>query len=342
MSEFYLGSYSYASQPGIYKYELDDRTGVLAQKAALKGADNPSYLCFHPSGEIMYAVEELSPQGRIAVYSADGNELEYLYSVSSQGADPCHLSLDDTGRFLFVSNYTSGGLGVFKLDEQGKPVQLTDYKQHKGRGKNPERQEGPHVHFSQMSDGVLYVCDLGLDCIICYWLLKKNGKLEECGRIWLPEGSGPRHLAFHKNYNDFFYCVGELTGEVFVYKKNASGFEMLQRISSLPEKFCGKNTAAAIKFSQTGRTLFVSNRGNDSITSFGVKEDGLLEKKEIISSGGSGPRDFAVLGKYLVSANQYSDNLAVFEYNEESGKMREILSSEKAARPVMICPAVMI
>ncbi len=156
--------------------------------------------------------------------------------------------------------------------------------------------------------------------------------------LFLSPGSGPRHLAVHERYKNFLYVICELTGDVYVYKKKKTGYEMIQKISSLEDNFQGENTAAAIKFSRGGRVLLVSNRGSDSITSFKVYEDGMLEKREVISSGGRGPRDFEVFGRYLVIANQYSGNLAVVEYSEESGELKLLPSREKADQPVMICP----
>lgn len=122
--------------------------------------------------------------------------------------------------------------------------------------------------------------------------------------LFLPPGSGPRHLAVHERYKNFLYVICELTGDVYVYKKKKTGYEMIQKISSLEDNFQGENTAAAIKFSR----------------------------------GGRGPRDFEVFGRYLVIANQYSGNLAVVEYSEESGELKLLPSREKADQPVMICP----
>lgn len=334
--KFYLGSYAMAEENSIYQYELDAEKKELKLLNAVKGIDNPSYLLMHPNGKVMYSVEELTPEGRLAVFSLEEMP-EHLFSLPSKGADPCHLSLDDTGEFLFVANYTSGSLAVFRLDGEGKPLECTEHKQHAGWGKHPERQEGPHVHFSGMVHGFLYVCDLGLDRVICYKLDHMTGKLEDTGKsLLLPEGAGPRHFAVCEKYPEFFYVVCELTGEVVVFQKQGDSYEMIQRISSLPEEFAGENTAAAIKFSENQKLLFVSNRGSDSITSFSVQENGMLKKMDIISCGGKGPRDFSVFGEFLVVANQYTDNLALIEYAEDTGKMQLLSWQEAEAKPVMI------
>lgn len=337
--EFYLGSYAAAEENSIYKYELDAEKKEFKMLHAIKGIENPSYLLIHPNGKIMYSVEELTPEGRLAVFSLDdlGGQPKHLFSLPSEGADPCHLSLDETGKFLFVSNYTSGSLTVFRLDADGKPAERTDCRQHVGHGKHLQRQEGPHVHFSGMVNGLLYVCDLGLDSIICYKLNDKTGKLENTGKnLSFPEGTGPRHFAVCDAHPKFLYAVGELTGEVTVFKNDGNFYEAVQRVSSLSEDFEGENTAAAIKFSRNGKLLFVSNRGSDSITSFAVQEDGKLKKTDIVSCGGKGPRDFSVFGELLVVANQYSHNLALIKYSEETGKMQVLPQRETVGSPVVL------
>ncbi|MDO5539231.1 MAG: lactonase family protein [Eubacteriales bacterium] len=334
--EFYLGSYAAAGEDSIYKYELDTETGILQRKNAIKGIHNPSYVLLHPNEKVLYSVEELTPEGRVAVFSRD-RMLEKVFSVSSEGADPCHLALDENGEFLFVSNYTSGSLSVFRLDPDGREIVLVDHKQHKGCGKNTERQEGPHVHFSGIVDGILYVCDLGLDCLVSYKLDRETGKLSDVKKsVRLPDGFGPRHFAVNSTHPGFIYVVGELTGEVAVLKKNEGVYEIVQKISSLPAFFEGDNTAAAIKFSEDGKVLFISNRGSDSITSFIVLENGMLETGDICSSGGKGPRDFEIFDKMIVAANQYTDNLAVIKYSEDTGKMQLVSKNEEVPKPVMI------
>ncbi len=340
--DFYVGSYAPADHESIYRYQLNGETGALVRKCAIKGVDNPSWLLLHPNGKLMYSVEELNPDGRVAVYSLENDVPEYLFSLETEGADPCHLSLSPDGSFLFAANYSSGSLSVFRLDSSGRPEGMSDCRQHTGKGCHPKRQEGPHVHFTRMIDGLLCVCDLGLDCIAAYSLDEAAGRLTERGKVFcFPGGYGPRHLAVHDAHKGFVYVIGELTGDLCVLHRNGSQYELLQRISSLPEYFAGEeateeNTAAAIRFSENGRLLFVSNRGADSVTSFFVRADGKAEKVDSVSSGGNGPRDFAVFGKYIVVANQHSDNLSVLEFEPESGKMKRLAGSEPLTKPAVI------
>ncbi len=360
--DFYVGSYAPAEHESIYRYQLNGETGSLARKEAIKGVDNPSWLLLHPNGKLMYSVEELNPDGRVAVYSLESGAPKYLFSFGTEGADPCHLSLSPDGRFLFVANYSSGSLSVFRLDPFGKPEGMTDHKQHVGQGSNPKRQEGPHVHFTSMIDGLLYVCDLGLDRVVVYSLDERSGRLTESGKdICFPGGYGPRHLAVHAAHKGFMYVIGELTGELCVLQNNGDRYELIQLVSSLPESYAGENasdgnanmrnmtgedasgenpvmenTAAAIKFSENGKLLFVSNRGADSITSFLVQADGRVKKADCISSGGNGPRDFAIFGKHIIAANQYSNNLSLIGFLAETGKMKLLTANESVTSPVMI------
>lgn len=333
--EFYLGSYASSEQESVYRYELDTETAILRRKDARKGIENPSYVVLHPKEDRMYCVEERNPQGRIMTFLEN---VEEKAVVLSEGADPCHLSFDKSGEYLFVSNYTSGSLSVFRLETQSGTMLLVEHKQHTGIGKHPERQEGPHVHFSNLIGDRLYVCDLGLDCLFSYQFDRVSGKLTETDEnVRFPDGFGPRHFAFHPENPEVLYVIGELTGEVAVLKKIGETYEIVQRISSLPEKYPRENTAAAIKCSADGKFVFVSNRGNDSITSFRVNSEGKLEWGAICSSGGEGPRDFEIFDEMIVAANQYSNNLAVLKYDKETGKMELVTSEEKVEKPVMVC-----
>lgn len=340
--DFYVGSYAPADHESIYGYQLNEENETLLRTKAVKGVDNPSWLLLHPNGKFLYSAEERNPEGRVAVFSLEKDAPEYLFSLKTEGADPCHLALSPDGRFLFAANYSSGSLSVFRLDPSGRPEGMTDHKQHVGSGINPDRQEGPHVHFSQMIDGRLYVCDLGLDRVVVYYLDEKTGTLTESGgNIVLPPGFGPRHLAEHDAHRDFLYVIGELTGDVAVLRKEGDKYKLIQCVSSLPEHSAGEktaeeNTAAAVKFSENGKVLFVSNRGADTITSFLVQTDGRIEKAACVSCGGSGPRDFSIFGEHIVVANQYSDSLALLRFRSESGKMELLPLSEPVEKPVAV------
>ncbi|MDO4284843.1 MAG: lactonase family protein, partial [Eubacteriales bacterium] len=339
---FYIGTYASAEEDGILEVKYDRETDSLQVTGRQRGVTNPSWLLLHPNGRVLYAVEERNPDGGLCAFLIDealggketfpvaGNDAAtqeqqerqgtpFLHPCGSWptgGADPCHLSLDDRGEFLFVSNYTSGSLAVFRLGENGVPAERTDLVQHTGHstgpGADPVRQEGPHVHFSAFHEGELYVVDLGQDTVFRYELDRESGRLRDTGRpIVLPAGRGPRHLAFGPDNRLYVLC--ELSSSLFVLEKQEDGaYQAVQEISALSQGVTDKvNTAAAIHFSEDGRMLYTSNRGEDSIAAFALEEDGRVRRIGFAASGGRVPRDFAVCGDRLLAANQESNELTV-------------------------------
>lgn len=379
---FYIGSYADDNTDSILRVRADFAKGELRQEYGWKGILNPSWILFHPNvfhpnEKILYAVNEKTPDGGLSAFRMNGDSLEKVAQFATEGADPCHLSLDDTGRFLFVANYTSGSLAVFALDEEGIPIRMSDHQQHAGKGIHPTRQEGPHVHFSMFHDGELFAVDLGLDKVCRYSLDREYGTLTEVRPfVELPAGNGPRHFAFSP-MSDRLYVLCELTSELCVYERQESGrgipsfshqadnqptyetkpgqgdrnrkvdseFVLLQRISTLPDDFTGENTAAAIRFSSDGRYIFTSNRGHDSIAVFRVGEDGRLTRIQIQKTGGRTPRDFVIAQNpaedpdgYLLIANQDSRDLTTLIW--ESHKEQLIATDMRLhtqGRPVCIC-----
>ena len=315
----YLGGYARPGEAGIRKYSFDPRTGGCVLEAAYDRLMNPSWLLCHPRKVVLYAVEELTPEGRIVALSMEGNVLRPLRALPSGGADPCHLSLSPDGRYLFAANYTSGSLAVFALDEAGVPTEMSDFVQHRmdAPGVNPVRQECAHVHFSLCDGSHVYVCDLGMDAVLVYGWDAVRGKLIDSGaRIRLPGGAGPRHLAFSDDMR-FLYVLCELRSEVHVFARDPGGnWQNIQAVSTVPEEFEGfadyrYSTGAAIRIVDDG-TLCASNRGHDSLALFSIGADGRLSGRRILSSGGRTPRDFQVAGDCLIAANQDDGRISVF------------------------------
>ena len=175
--EFWAGSYGTKEEETIARFSLDTETGQMEKICGCSGAENPSWICLNWRKTVLYSVEELSPQGRILAFGVGEQGLEPLASLSTGGADPCHICLDEGERYLLAANYTSGSLAVFGLDGEGIPVRETDFIRHSGRGRNPVRQEGPHVHFSCVAGERAYVVDLGTDLVSVYGLEGETGRL---------------------------------------------------------------------------------------------------------------------------------------------------------------------
>ena len=234
-----------------------------------------------------------------------------------------------------MANYTSGSLAVYKNDENGIPMTMTDFVEHKGKGINPVRQEGPHVHFCRVREDMVFVVDLGLDKVFLYKIDTENGTVTDTGKfLEFPKGSGPRHLEFDPKRPEIVYAVCELESKAAVFREENGRYELKQHISTLPESFKETNIAAAIRYQN--HHLFVSNRGHDSIAMFRVGEDGLLTPTDIKKTGGKTPRDFAIMGDHLVAANQDSDLLTVLKINWAEGKMEQTGISAEHVRPTCV------
>ena len=343
MMRFYASGYAACDEIGIREYTIDPQTAKCEIVSEFSSLMNPSYVLCHPRKQILYAVEELTPEGRVAALSTAGGSLRQLCALPSHGADPCHLSLSPDSRFLFVSNYTSGSLAVFRLDEDGVPVEMSDFVQHEMResGGIPSRQECAHVHFSHCDGTRVFVNDLGLNAVYVYGWDAARGKLIDRGEVIpFPDGSGPRHLAFSGD-SRFLYVLCELNARVHVFERDESGFwRRIQDVSSVPEDFhdfsaFSYSIAAAIRLVDD-RTLCVSNRGHNSIALFQIAPDGSLCDRRVIDSGGKTPRDFQALGNCLIVANQDSGNLSVFA-RVDAGAYSPQSQVPNVGKPSCIC-----
>ena len=353
---FYTGSYAEKGEPGICLWKLSTRSERLSMLKADTQTIRPSWITLNERGDTMYAVREETPEGGVYELKTlrpsenpeqpTGNGtalLRLIRELPSGGADPCHLSIDGREQLLMVANYSSGSLGVISLDEQGHLQELSDLLQHTGMGADPERQEGPHVHFSEEAGEWLWCTDLGLDQVFAYMIDYERGRLTDCGeRLQLPVGYGPRHLAFLHEDMEVIYVLCELASRIVVFaekkaedKRSKPEYVMLQDISTLPTGFSGANTASAIRL--YGGFLFAGNRGDDSIAMYEIAEDGSLRLCSIEKTGGKTPRDFQIFSDFLVVANQDSDSLTVLHINREKKRLEKTAIRADAVRPTCIC-----
>lgn len=334
--EFYSGSYGEKGQEGIVKFRLDPVRETLEKIYAYDGICHPSYLELSRDQSLLYAVSEETPEGGIHVLSVGEEGLTRLNSGSTKGADPCHISLSGDERLLFASNYSSGSMAAFRLDEDGISMNLSQLVIHEGKGGHKTRQASPHIHWAKERDGSVFAADLGLDQVFIYKISGESGRLLDTGkRLRLPAGFGPRHLEFHPFREDILYSICELSNEAAVFQKIGEEYQLRQTVSVLPDGFCKESTAAAVKMEKN--LLFASSRGSDSVAVFRVLEGGLLERTQVESSGGKTPRDLAVLGDHLVVANQDSDRISVFRIDWDSGRIFPTAMEAAAMRPSCIC-----
>lgn len=336
--EVCIGSYGEMGQDGILRCAIDTDHLNATILARYTGAVRPSSLARSRRG-VLYAVREQSPEGGVIALGEGRNGFTLLGVCASGGADPCHLCLDPSERFLFVSNYTSGSIAMLELNEAGVLQEIVCCIQHTGSSAHPRRQGSAHVHFSRLEGDTLYVCDLGQDAIIPYhvdWERKRLTAVGEALRV--PGGSGVRHLCYAPGRKDRMYAVGELDANLYYWRHTDGRWNLVQCAATLPDGVPGCNLTAAIHASDDGRFLFVSNRGADSVTVFALEQDGTVRLSDVCAVGGRTPRDFAVLGDTLLVACQNDSCLCMLRLNRISGKLHSLDWRFHTVQPTCVLP----
>lgn len=330
-TDYYLfvGTYTGEGSEGIYLYKFNSEDGSVTP-ADTASSSNPSYLTLSPDHSFLYAVNEEadSAEATVSAFSFDkeNGKISFLNQQSSRGGAPCYVSTDQTGKAVFVGNYLGGSLAVFPVQENGSLAESTTAIVHEGSSVNERRQNSPHVHCTIISpdNNMLFVTDLGTDTVTGYAFDSDSVSLRsEPSIVFETEpGAGPRHLTFHPN-GEYAYLVNELNGTVVAFSYDGESLEELQTISTLPENYEGRFSGADIHVSADGRFLYASNREDlNNIVIYTIdRNSGLLEKVGEQSSGGAHPRNFMIdpTGAYLLVANRNTDNIVVFERDQESG-----------------------
>ena len=354
----YIGTYTQreafvdGKAEGIYVYHFDSTSGTLTYEATVAGAGtiNPSFLTLAPDQGCLYVVNEITggrgPHGTVSAFASDPETkgLTFLNQQSTHGLAPCYISIDPTGRYALVANYETGSVCVLPLTPEGRLEEATDVVQFHGSGPDPQRQEGPHAHMIVPGpDGrFIFVVDLGNDRIMVYHLDLEQGKLVPAEPAWtqLPPGTGPRHLAFHPQ-RQFAYVISELQSTVTVLRYDAQhgSFQERQTLSTLPAGFNGQNLGAEIRVAPSGRFVYASNRGHDSIVIYAV--NGLTGDLSVVRhepTQGVGPRYFSIdpSGNWLLAANQDSDTVVTFRIDQDSGKLKPTRHVVQVPTPVCL------
>jgi len=347
----YIGTYTEegSASKGIYAYRFDPESGELTSVGLGAHSVNPSFLAVHPNHRFLYAVNELrtydgQKSGALSAFAIDRatGKLTLLNEVASKGADPCYIMLDKTGKYVLVANYTGGSVAVFPVLEDGRLGEPSAFLQHSGHGTNPQRQEGPHAHSIDLSPDNRFaiVDDLGLDETLVYRFDSTRGTLApNPASTKADPGAGPRHFAFHPD-GKFAYVINEMHSTVTAFDYDAVGaLHPLQTISTLPKTFAGENTAAEIEVHPSGKFLYASNRGHDSIAVFAIDlNKGTLTLVEYASTKGQGPRNFEIApgGRLLFAANEKADNVVVFHINQQTGRLTPTGKVLDVAQPVCV------
>lgn len=343
----YVGTYTDGKSEGIYTYGFDPTTGALTQRASVK-SNNPSFLVVNP-GRFLYAVNEVSDldgkrTGGVSAFAIDaaGNKLTFINQQPSEGADPCHLSFDRQRKNLLVANYTGGTVAVLPIQRDGSLRAAIDVKQHEGSGPR-EQQKSAHAHCIKLdrANRFAFAADLGSDKVMIYRFNPLTGKLEPSSQPFatLHPGAGPRHLTFHPN-GKYLYVINELDSSLTTFKYDAAKGTLtaFETVSTLPRDFVGTSYCADIHVSKSGRFLYGSNRGHNSIVVFAIDpRTARLSLVQHVSTEGNWPRNFTIdpSGRFLLVANQRSDNVVVFRIDTQTGRLTP--AGQVADIPVPVC-----
>lgn len=349
----YFGTYTGKTSQGIYVSRFDPASGVLAAPVLAAETRNPSFLAAHPSRPFLYAVNEVGslegkPTGGVSAFAIDraSGKLTFLNQRPSAGADPAHLSVDRGGRHVLVANYTGGSVAVLPIGADGRLGPASAAVQHTGSSVDPARQKAPHAHAVNLdaANRYAYVADLGLDKVLIYRFDPAGGSLAPAAPPFasVKPGSGPRHLAFHPG-GRFAYVINEMTCNITAFGvDSASGaLREIESVSTLPagQGVAAGYSTAEIMVHPSGRFLYGSNRGHDTIAVFAIDAaSGTLTLVQHEPTQGSSPRGFGIDpgGQHLIAGNQRSDSVVVFRIDGKTGRLSATGQTIKVGSPVSV------
>jgi 6-phosphogluconolactonase len=347
----YVGTYTEGGRrDGIHLIRIDRRSGKLRRVASVDAGPNPSFLAIHPNGRVLYAVNEIEKyngkaSGAVGAFAiaADTGALSRRDQQPSEGGAPCFVSVDRTGQVVLVANYVGGSVALLPIQADGSLAPAMQVVQHTGRGPNTERQAAPHAHciVADLSNRFVLAADLGADRVFVYRLDVEGKSLRhvEGGDAVMRSGAGPRHIAFHPTL-PLVFVANELDSTVATLRFNAvrGTLSPLDTRSTVPTGWKGTNYPADIHLAPSGRTLYVSNRGHNSLAVFSVAEStGAIALDQVVSTDGDWPRNFSLdpTGRWLLVANQRSDSIVVFGRDQESGRLTP--TRQRIAVPSPVC-----
>ena len=346
----YIGTYTNQGSKGIYISHFDDKSGTLSKPELAAETPNPTFLALHPSRRFLYAANEVGQfgserSGFVSAFAIDQTtgKLTLLNQVSSKGGGPCHVSVDKTGKTCLVANYGGGTVAALGIGADGQLAASNSWHQHMGKGADPRRQERAHAHSINPSPGGHFAvaADLGTDTIYVYLLDAVQARLTPNA----PEGAkakpgaGPRHFSFHPDGKKG-YVINELASTITAYLWNESKglLTEIAAASTLPQDFKGSNYTAEVRVHPSGRFVYGSNRGHDSIAVFTLDGQGAPKLLQNISTGGEMPRNFTIdkSGKWLLAANQKTGNISVFSIDQKTGRLTDTGKRLELSAPVCL------
>ena len=346
----YIGTYTGPESQGIYVYKFSAATGELTSLGLAAQSTSPGFLAIHPNHRYLYAVNEIDnfegqKSGGVSAFAIDrqSGKLTLLNAVASGDPGPCHLVVDHTGKYVLVANYGVGSVAAFPILDDGRLGKATAFLPHSGHSANPKRQEAPHAHSIYVSPDNRFVvsADLGTDLVYVYRFDATRGTLtpNQPPSAAVPPGTGPRHFAFHPS-GRFAYVIEEMGSSLTAFSYDAARGVLtpLETLSTVPKDYKGYNDCAELFVHPSGKFLYGSNRGHDSITVFAIDPvKGTPTPVQYVPTEGKTPRSFGIdpTGSYLIAANQNSNTLVVFRIDAKTGHLTP--TGQKAEVHTPIC-----
>lgn len=333
----YIGTYTQPEKSkGIYLLELDPATGKLTNKGLAGEVTNPSFLAIHPSRKFLYAVGEIGDfkgkkTGVVSAFAIDQDtgKLTLLNQEDSGGSGPCHNVVDKEGKNILVANYSAGSCAALPIKADGKLGEANSVIQHKGNSVDKGRQEGPHAHSINLdpANRFAFTADLGLDKVLVYRFDSAKGTItpNDPPSASVKPGAGPRHFAFHPS-GKYAYVINEMGNTVTAFDYDAENgvLKEIQSITTLPKNFKGTSHTAEVQVHPSGKFLYGSNRGHNSIAIFAIDEK--TGKLTAVGHQGEGiktPRNFGIdpTGKYMLVGSQDGDKVIQFKIDQKTGEL---------------------
>jgi len=329
------------SSKNLLGYRIDRERGALRSLDAVDGGSSPSFLAGHPTADLVYLVNETEDSMAVACsIDRETGSLSVENCQPTGGAGACYCRVDATGSYLLVAHYHGGFVSILPIRSDGRLGEPSDIVEHEGSSVDPDRQDQAHPHsiVPGPDNRFAYVPDLGADRVVIYRLDLEAGALRPADPpyVSLHDGAGPRHLAFHPDGNA--YLINELDGTLTAFAQDAEtgALESIGTVGTLPNEFEGENLCADVHVHPSGRFVYGSNRGHDSIVVGEVDPaNGAVTGLGHESVRGEWPRTFTIdpTGTHLFSANMHSDEIVSFAVDIETGLLSSTGQVAEVASP---------
>lgn len=318
----YVGTYTHGTSIGIHLYDVDVEEGTLSERKVVP-VNNSSHICRSKNGKYLYSIAD---EG-VAVFAVEPDgDLTLINKVDIGGMRGCYLSVDQTGRYLFVAGYHDGKVTVVHTHQDGRLGSVMDGVFHKGLGSVAERNFRPHVSCVVPTPDNKFLCvvDNGIDQVKLYKINTQRNKIQLVDIVRCERESGPRIMKFSKN-GKFAYVVFELTNEVEVYAYTVENdlpvFEKIQSISTTSDNVDRAHDAASgMCLTNNGKYLFTSTAGDNTVAMFSVDEEtGMLTKLSALPISGEYPKTITVFpdDKHIAVVNHESNTITTFTIDYE-------------------------